>query len=96
MLRSLARVFNVVPGHIEEDGLHRDSGELRRELDDVVQVDTTSGILVLCFNKRTLDGVCDAQLVVLAKSVNVHDGTVTLELAVEEVLKIFDVLSRNR
>ena len=96
MLSSLAGVFDVIPSHIEEDGLHRDSGELGRELDDVVQVDTTSGVLVLSLDKRTLDGVCDAKLVVLAKSINVHDGAVTLELAVEEVLEILDVLGGDR
>lgn len=96
MLRSLARIFDVIPSHIEEDGLHRDSGELGRELDDVVQVDTASGVVVLCFNKRTLDAVRDAQLVVLSKSFNVHDGTVALELAVEEILEILDVFGGDR
>jgi hypothetical protein len=95
-LGSLASVVDVIPCHIEEDGLHRDGGELGRELDDVIQIDASGGVMILSFDKRSLDSVRYAQLMVLTKSINVHNGTVTLELAVEEVLQILNILGGDR
>lgn len=79
----LARVANVVPCDVEEDGLHGDERLLRRELDNVGKVDAADGVLVQALDEGRRGGGA-VLLLGLAQVVNVHNGAVALELAVDE------------
>lgn len=90
LLAHLARVVDVVPGDVEEDGLHGDEGHLGREVDDVVEVDAADGELVEALDEGRQGGGGGLLLLVLAQVVDVDDGAVALELAVEEPAEEFD------
>lgn len=78
----LARVADVVPGHVEEDGLHWDERLFRRELDNVGKVDAAGWVLVQALDEGRIGGA--VLLLGLAQVVDMDNGAVALELAVDE------------
>ncbi len=92
--RGLTRVANIVPGDVEEDGLDGDEGLFGRELDNVLEVDAASGELVQTLDQRGRGDGALGQLL-LAQIVNVNNGLVAAELAVDEVRELPDGVARD-
>lgn len=92
--RCLAGVANVVPGHVQEDGLDGDQGLFGREFHNVVEVHAAGGVLVQTLDQRR--GRRRALLLLLlAQVVHVDDGLVAAQLAADEVVQGLDSVARN-
>lgn len=90
----LARVVNVIPGHIEENGLHGDERLLGRQLNNVVEVDVSNRIFVQAFHERNRTKGCFLHLS-FAQVVDMDNGAVTLEFAVNELGERRDGVGRH-
>lgn len=89
--RRTAGIPNIIPSHIQEDRLHGDQGHLGRELNHIVQIHASGGVVTQALDERGLASRGSVGSFFFTDVVDVDDGAVALELAVEEVVEEEDV-----
>lgn len=82
-LNILSRVVNVIPGNVEENGLDGHHLQTGRELDNVIEVGPADGIFVQLLDKRSAALILITLSLLLSQVVDVDDGTVALQLAID-------------
>ena len=88
-LNLLAGVVDVVPGHIEEDGLDGDHCLSRGEFHDAVEISPTDRILLQLLHEGKVAFVFDSLGLPLAQVVDVDNGAVALQLAINHSFNEF-------